>query len=440
MDQNYDRAIFEAISESQAKGYQYLFPNVRFLRWNTIAFMSSSRAESVSSDLEAVCSSLISPGITQLDLRISDRQPALVQHICQLLTTRLITLHSLQVDLTDSVYLDSHSIQRILNFFAATLKSVAVHIPRRLITRTGPVIECQLLLSMPNLHNLIIHGHESSFDETLTIAESYAEYSRQTCPSQRSLFFGVSVQFLYDMLSSPFEFNSLTMFWWHLDVAPDEVAEFISLIVTACPHLQSLIFGAPRKKYIGRLFRPPQVPWSSIQPIVRCKELTRLSLNCIRVTIDLEELGTFLQDRTTWTHLDIFTSRWLLRLQDLLLYAKYCPNLTHLGTFINTAVHIPLTDLRPPGSPTFQALTSIDVARTIFLCYSHCEMGQFFYESCEKPLYFEGYSAKACCGISKSIASCYINEEARSGVPMSSEARQYVTIVSQYKEDPGVEV
>ncbi|GJJ16077.1 hypothetical protein Clacol_010356 [Clathrus columnatus] len=219
--------------------------------------------------------------------------------------------------------------------------------------------------------------------------------------------------------------SSLQTLRWYLEEELKDAKSFIQTVADGCPQLQILEVGNSRM-YLKPDCVRPVVPWDFVRPIIQCRKLTVLMLHCFQVQMDPKEFIEFLKNRATWTGIELFTTK-PLRMIDLFLFAKYCPNLRNLGVFVNGFLGLHLTpDNLNDIKLTFPSLTSVEFAFSIFPQEMAHSVALFFFRFCKEPPYFGGWDLLFWDSVSFILATLYAKKERLTGVPMSAYTRAFV--------------
>ncbi|GJJ15737.1 hypothetical protein Clacol_010015 [Clathrus columnatus] len=391
----------------------YLFPNCRFLTWDTMSDRGFL-------DFNA----LISPSLERFCLYTHDLERSFFHRICEQLKSSSPTLKCLQLDISISRPPNGRTeecedlFHDLLTFFAPSLN--AVQIPE--VFRTESTMKklyeipklCQLMIEVPGFFLC---------DEDVPL-KKYAGYDgRGGFTSLENITFGGKQASLCNGLLHRFNLVSLQVLRWNLEKELSDVETFISIIVENCPQLHTLDVGDSRM-YFNYEKPRPVVAWQVIRPLLRCQKLQRLSLHCFQVSL-LNELRELLTNRVTWTCLKVYTE-FPLRMTDLWLFAEHCPNLEELGVNINGFFQwgkIPNSD---KIKISFPVLTSIDFAYSHFTPHMARSVASFLFEHCERPVQLLGWDMRFWDCVSITLCELYMVRAKRSRKPWSSEVLLFV--------------
>ncbi|GJJ10810.1 hypothetical protein Clacol_005038 [Clathrus columnatus] len=314
--------LLQAATRFRPDSVTYLFPNLRVLIWTTMGDLT---------DLNA----LISPSLESFGLKVPELTASSFQRLCHLLITRLKVLRFLDIDVLVALKADiqcHHLFQELLEHFKETL--MWIQIPSLFYTHKT----LKMLSKIQHLCNLSIGP-----DNLLQINEipvSWTDHKlierRENFHSLQKFSFTGTQKKLCDKLLTRYSLSALLDFTWHSCTRLDDPEFLITIMVSSCPHLETLTVGHSQM-YPIIPFTPPVIHWPAIRPLLRLQNLSTLSLNSWTIQMTPENLIELLSSRPpsrTWKILEIFTST-PLRLADLSLYNQYCPDLERLGIYID---------------------------------------------------------------------------------------------------------
>lgn len=427
-----DRALAKFSLMAREDEARYMFPNIRSLRlYHDSAWQY--RSEEGFPDLNA----MIAPTIEHLCLQSayywSFPHLPFIAHVLRLLEQRVPTLRTLHfivspphlMLLVEIIMVQCIDVvKRILEFFAPTLRSI--QLPGFFVTE--PIIAT--LGRVKSLCSLDIEGYrEYSTQNRIVTPEIRCD--GEECQKRRTRFASpCSFVFAGDhltfgkILSGTIDFTSVT-FLKLFGLADHGNIDYIPIIPSIFPQLRTFCL-------IHNPLLPPlyTFPWTSIQPLLRCKYLTSLRLPSIYVSMNRVELIALLENRTNWSVLEIVTDTAWLRLQDLYLFAKYCPDLVHLG------VNIGDFDSSRPDDSTLLDYAFFDLESIAFLHVdivagpNSYKAGKLLYRICDKHVYIvspEDYEFPNFFDYTEmTIAACWIVDEIRYGCQIPEEVTDYV--------------
>ncbi|GJJ12755.1 hypothetical protein Clacol_010364 [Clathrus columnatus] len=408
-----DRFALEMAVNSRPDTVQYLFPRCGYLSWRT------------SSDEGLIdLSSLITQSLDHLVLQVHDLTYSFFAGICQSLHQTSPELRFLQLDITEQQPTRAAEccdlVYQLLTLFAKRLRFV--QIPE--VFNTTEVL--QKLYELSNLYHLMVNVRGLILYDPRILTKTDGDYQgRGGFTSLQTLSFGGSQESLCDKFLKLTSLSSLQTLRWYLEEELKDARSFIQTVADGCPQLQILEVGNSRMYFKPDCVRPV-VPWYYVRPILQCRKLTVLMLHCFQVQTDPKEFIEFLRNRATWTGIGLFTTQ-PLRMIDLFLFAKFCPNLKNLGVFVNDflGLHLApdyLNDIRL----TFPSLTSVDFAFSTFPEEMAHSVALFFFRFCKEPPYFGGWDLLFWDDVSFILATLYVKKERLTGIPMSAYARKFV--------------
>lgn len=298
----------------------------------------------------------------------------------------------------------------LLTIFANSLTSIKI--PRYLNT---PVI-LEALSRLPRLSELIINSVGDLDLERTTPSKcvnggvpfaSIQDLEYGGCPQAfQSVFFR----------SSPLA--SLTSLYIDLDPLDlDNIASFVVAIVYYCPQLELLSIDSFAPEAIALTSDDvdalPNLPWQVIKPLLASKKLEHLQLCCFTVSIDIDQLTELLTNRPTWKSLTLYTEE-PLHIADMLLFAKYCPQLGDLGVRIDSYHGLgPFPNITPDIK--FPFLRHISFGPSIVEYNEIPDIARFLFEVCSNPPFLWGQDAILWDAVAIRIAEFYIQEHTNTG-------------------------
>ncbi|GJJ12734.1 hypothetical protein Clacol_006978 [Clathrus columnatus] len=405
-----DRFALEMAANSRPDPVQYLFPRCGYLSWQT------------SSDEGLLdLGILITQSLDHLVLQVHDLTYPFFSGICQSLHQASPALRFLQLDIIEPSPRAAECrdlAYQLLTFFARKLRFV--QIPE--VFNTTKTI--QKLYELSNLFHLMINVRGLVLYDPRILTKTSGNYQgRGGFTSLQTLSFGGSQESLCDRFLKLTSLSSLQTLRWYLGEELKDAKSFIQTVADGCPQLQILDVGNSRMYLKPNCVRPV-VPWHFVRPILQCQKLRGLMLHCFQVQMDQKDFIDLLKNRVTWTGIELFTAQ-PLRMIDLFLFAKYCPNLKNLGVFVNGFLGLHLTS-HDDIKLTFPSLTSVEFAFSTFPQEMAHTVALFFFRFCKEPPYFGGWDLLFWDSVSFVLATLYIKKERLTGIPMSAYTRAFV--------------
>ncbi|GJJ13630.1 hypothetical protein Clacol_007886 [Clathrus columnatus] len=304
----YDFPSLRKVTQLRSDNMEYLFPNLRSLRFD-------SRLIESPPDLGL----LISPTLQNVGLSFFNLPLTFFGSCCDTLATRVKSLQLLQICFDEPLSETAMSIpsfNEVLKSSASTL--IHAQLPQAFLTEET----LRQLGRCRKLYDLRIGASfELMFDEGWSLSISIFTGSH-----------GALCRKFIDRYTS--SFSSLAAIEWRECGDIDVLPSIVTTISKTCPQLEMLTLGESDMD-LTEHHLPEIVPWETFRVLLRCLRLTDLSLHCCRVSMTSDDLVELLTSRlyftrTPWQTLHIYTVE-PLSISDFLLFAKYCPYIKTLG-------------------------------------------------------------------------------------------------------------
>lgn len=359
---------------------------------------------------------LISPTLRHLSFSIDDLSLSILESLSSAVTKIKPPLKVLKVDCEQ--VLARPTLCKLIELVITSTSLESIQIPECLAT--PDILEA--FSRLPKLSTLMV--------DTTCIIDSDNK-APQNCTgghgrfgSLQDLSFTGSSQTFQTAFLHQISMSSLTTLSLSLDLV--NLDSVIRAVGSSCPQLES--FSVDGHPQVEISFQPiqnyPTVSWSSFKSLLSCKKLQTLLLPCFTVSMNTHQLTEFLADRKTWQDLVVYTTQ-PLHIADMLLFAKYCPQLRRLGIYIDTRPGVgPIPNI--PLEIRFSLLDWIDFGPSTVKLSDSSVIAQFLFDVCEQPPYLGGTYTRFWEFVSSLIANCYVKQQEITGNGFTETIQTYI--------------
>lgn len=365
----------------------------------------------------------IPPTLQHLRVSTADLSFLDFKALCSKLPELTPVLHALELDFTQELDTRGLCEQSFLQLLAAFEKSLTcIKIPQHLAT---PNIY-QALSRLPKLSDLMVNiVGNIEFDRT---SPAKCVDGDGLFGSLQSLAFGGTPNVFHSVFIRR-TLRFLTSL--HLGLNPSNLDvvsfnAFVAAIVSGCPQLELLNIDTelPSALALSPGARLPNVPWSSVKPLLNCKKLESLLLPCFTVSMTIDQLTDLLTNRRNWRSLTVYTEQ-PLHLSDMLLFATYCPQLRTLGICIDPRAGLGQLPNVFPGIK-FPFLREIEFGPSVVEPRHTTLVAQFLLHVCEDPPYLCGVYARFWDCVAIDIAEAYAQQHLTFGKYLTEYVQHYI--------------